>query len=144
MIKSILLIPVCFALTTAAQTEVFKMKILDTARYTIIQNNIAEPVYLSSDELSKSETILKQAINEQKVFAKTDFSKYRIQLVPSINAKGEKEIWINFFCYNDRRHEWRTKIFPRELVDDGGSCFFDLKVNLTLNNYSAFGMNGYG
>jgi hypothetical protein len=145
MPRTILLIPLCLALIGSAQPVNSKNRILDSSLYTIIQKDSLNPVYLSGEEISGIEKILKKALNENKFSPKTDFRKYRFQLVPYLNPKGEKEIFLNCFCYfDDWQYEWRTKIFSRYMIEDGGDCFFDLKINLTFNTYYAFGKNGYG
>ena len=142
MKKFLLLVLICFGQMVFAQ-----IKILDSELYTVIQKDSMAKIDLVPGDIQKADKILDQALKDNTFFSKTDFSKYRFQLVPSINEKGEKIIWINAFCFgkwgSERRSEWRTKIYPRYMVDDGGTCFFDLKINLTLNNYSEFGMNGF-
>jgi hypothetical protein len=65
---------------------------------------------------------------------------FRRQYVPVINESGEKEIWVNFFCNNWQSEKWKTEIID---VDDGGNCFFNLKINLTTKKYSDLRINGY-
>ena len=55
-------------------------------------------------------------------------SAYRRQYVAVINGKGQKEIWVNFFCATFN-HDWKHHVV---IVDDGGVCFFQLWINLTL------------
>jgi hypothetical protein len=62
---------------------------------------------------------------------------YRKQLVAATNTKGEKEVWINCFCRADDIR-WKTEIM---YVDDGGSCYFKLRVNLTKGTYYDLGVN---
>ena len=142
MKEFLLLVLICFSQNVFGQ-----IKILDSALYTIIQKDSTAKIDLAPGEIQNADKILIQALKGYKLFSKTDFNDYRFQLVPSINEKGEKIVWINAFCFGEwgsqRRSEWRKKIYPRHMVDDGGTCFFDLKINLTLNNYSEFGMNGF-
>ncbi|OON70121.1 hypothetical protein B0919_05110 [Hymenobacter sp. CRA2] len=62
---------------------------------------------------------------------------YRRQLVPYLNAKGEKEVWVNCFC--DKTPYWRKDIVD---VDDGGNCFFNLKINLRRRSWFDLMVNG--
>jgi hypothetical protein len=66
-------------------------------------------------------------------------SKYKVQFVPYLNEKGEKEIWINGFC-SDYDINWKTEIVH---VFDGGNCYFTVRLNLTNNKCIAVGTNGY-
>ena len=68
-----------------------------------------------------------------------DLPRYKRQYVAVINSKGEKEIWINCFCTNFGI-DWRHTIVN---VDDGGNCFFNVRVNLTTKQYFNFMVNGY-
>ena len=62
------------------------------------------------------------------------------QYVAVINEKGEKEVWVNFFCDDWGNDNWESDIL---IVHDGGNCYFNLKVNLTNKSYSELGINGY-
>ncbi len=64
-------------------------------------------------------------------------SQYYKQLVPVINEKQEKLVWVRCVCQRDK-NEWKEDI---SLVEDGGSCYFNLKINLTRNSYSDFALN---
>jgi len=66
-------------------------------------------------------------------------SKYYKQLIPIINIKGEKEVWVNCFCSADGKPYWKKNIV---LVMDGGSCYFNLKINLTTGTVYDFMVNG--
>jgi len=66
-------------------------------------------------------------------------SKYKVQFVPYLNEKGEKEIWINGFCSNYHT-DWKTEIVH---AFDGGNCYFTVRLNLTNNKCIAVGTNGY-
>jgi hypothetical protein len=64
--------------------------------------------------------------------------RYRMQLVPAINTKREKEVWVNCFCWTLLRR-WKTNL---QLTMDGGSCFFSFKINLAGKNYYELKVNG--
>lgn len=65
---------------------------------------------------------------------------YKKQLVAITNKKGQKEVWVNCLCkvFSDR---WKTRI---PIVSDGGSCYFNFKINLTTKKYYDFAVNGIG
>jgi hypothetical protein len=63
---------------------------------------------------------------------------YKKQIIAVTNKKGEKEVWINCFC-SDHHPDW--KVDPVG-VSDGGTCYFNFKINLTTNTYYDFRVNG--
>lgn len=63
---------------------------------------------------------------------------YKRQLIPVINEKGEKEVWVNCFCDGGETY-WQKEIV---LVEDGGNCFFNLKINLFTKKYYGLMVNG--
>jgi hypothetical protein len=64
---------------------------------------------------------------------------YRRQLIVVTNKKGEKEVWVNCFCDTWRSDRWKTEII---IVDDGGNCYFNFKINLTTKKFYALVVNG--
>ena len=158
--------PVDQTIETATDNSFFQIHdstyvILDYQRdwHWIFEN--AKPISLSENELSEIEKIIGQAVKENnkqqlKVLEKHN-KKYpenqwkqtghelktkgfKRQYVPVINSKGQKEIWINFFCDTWESEKWKTDI---EIAYDGGNCYFNLKVNLETNTYSELSINGY-
>ena len=67
--------------------------------------------------------------------------KFYKQFIAVINSKGEKEVWINCCCTVYDRSDWKTEVL---LVMDGGSCFFNLKINLSKNTVYDLMINGAG
>ncbi len=73
-----------------------------------------------------------------------DLKKYRRQYVSFIDSKGEKKVYVNCFCISDFVHEfdyWKRTLVE---VDDGGSCFFHVTINLSRHEYEQLFTNGYG
>lgn len=70
-----------------------------------------------------------------------DLKKYKRQYIAFVNSKGEKKVFINCFCIS----EWSFKYWKKSLVqvDDGGSCFFQVTINLNTLGYEQFKTNGY-
>ena len=64
---------------------------------------------------------------------------YRKQLITVTNKKGEREVWVNCFCSSVS--DWRSKLV---IVEDGATCFFNFKINLTTNTYYDFRVNAAG
>jgi len=76
----------------------------------------------------------------QKSWKRIDLRGYVRQIVPVINSKGEKIVWINCLClYGGENKEWRNGIIT---ADDGGKCYFNLKINLTNKLYFDLMVNG--
>jgi hypothetical protein len=63
---------------------------------------------------------------------------YRRQLIVVTNSKGQKEVWVNCFCWINS-DEWKTHML---IVDDGGNCYFNFKINLTTKRYYDLVVNG--
>ena len=105
---------------------------------------------LSGDEIVKLDKLIAKAVEEHN--AKTNkyqkienLSEYKFQYIPIQNDKitngmFEKEVWVNAFC-NGYDINWKKQIVA---VDDGGSCFFNLKINLTNSTIYDFQVNGMG
>ena len=131
----------------------------DTTWYWIFKE--VKQAELSKSELTKVEEIIEIAVNENNERQKNKLIKHnetnpdnqriktgfelklkgcKRQYVPLINKKKKKEIWINFFCDDWGSKNWKSDIF---MVNDGGNCYFNLKVNLTTKTYSELRINGY-
>jgi hypothetical protein len=69
----------------------------------------------------------------------TDFCK---QFFGAINDKGEKIILINCFCKKelDTFNKWKTDLV---IVQDGGNCFFKMKINVDKKEFYDVRINGY-
>jgi len=112
--------------------------------YWIFQNSEPTATELNLEELNEIEPILKKAILEHNDGLDKD-SRFRLELdgykrqyVAILNEKGEKEVWINFFCQDFEFDKWRTEI---PLVDDGGKCFFNIKINLKTESFKDLRIN---
>jgi hypothetical protein len=104
---------------------------------------------LNKDEITLVTEILTDCLDNHNSNLKTrnknskrsdliEIDDYNVQLVPIYNQKGEKEVWVNCFCRNSNE-EWNEHIV---FVLDGGKCYFNLKINLTLKKYYEFQVNG--
>ena len=140
------------------QTE-FKLPKSDFVILSLKTENI-KSAELTQSELIEIEEILKIAIienNEEQKIGLIEHNKkypkyqqtetgfelkldgYKRQYVPIINEKGEKEVWINFFCDDFGTDNWKTEIV---LVEDGGNCYYNIKINLKTKEHSELGING--
>ena len=66
-----------------------------------------------------------------------DLKKYKRQYVVFTKPNGDKYLWINFLC-RDPHNIWKQSLVR---ADGGGSCYFNLKFNLTQNYYYGFYVN---
>jgi hypothetical protein len=140
--------------------------IIDTSRYAILpfnKNRDAflfdakyKPADLSAAEIEKIEKVVKimvaeynKKILEQKVNNLVDSpstggtieepAQYYKQMIAITNNKREKEVWVNCFCTPREKKYWRKGVI---VILDGGTCFFNLKINLNTNTVMEFNVNG--
>ena len=68
-----------------------------------------------------------------------DIKKYYRQYVVYLNENNEKCVYINAMCKVDIIPKWKE-----ELIDtsDGGTCYWNLKINLTKRIYKNLIVNG--
>ncbi len=126
---------------------------IDTSRYAILKYNDiptyifkdCKPADLSNEDILKIEVLVLNEVAQYNKEAKKVLishpEKYYKQLIAVSNSNGEKEVWVNCFCSLGNYSNWKKSII---VVLDGGSCFFQLKINLTKNSVYDFGVNGVG
>lgn len=102
------------------------------AKYPLFEN--AKPTTLTFEEILELEDII-----EPKILKNLEQHKYYRQYVAAENSKGEKLVWINFFCESHYDPSHVTFILN---VLDGGNCFFQVKVNLTQKDCYFYMENG--
>ncbi len=99
-----------------------------------------------SKDIETAETILNVAFEDQKkptvnrlLGRKPD--DYFKQFVGITDSNGDKIIWVNCFCKAEENsfNDWKNKIV---FVNDGGNCFFNVKINITKNTYFDLMVNG--
>ncbi|MBC8882567.1 hypothetical protein H9X57_01590 [Flavobacterium piscinae] len=115
----------------------------------------------TEEDLKLTQTILEHAIENYefdfiKKPIKSNIEKYFRQYIPFLNEKGEKAIEINAFCE-------LLKIPPKEelakkgvtewneidwknyyvQVDDGGLCYWRIKINIDKMSYESVMVNGF-
>jgi hypothetical protein len=130
----------------------------DTSNTTIIPfdpeggspfDNSYKSTVLSQSDLKSIDSLLNACLaNYNKRFEKDhkeltiDYKKYnyRKQVIVVANKNGEKEVWLNCFCKSRGSDKWKTEIIS---VDDGGKCYFNLKINLTTQKFYELVVNGY-
>jgi len=128
-------------------TSVIAILPIDTIYHWLFEN--AKPLNLTEKDLQTVDNILADCIKTHNAKQDTtkefseyiDLKKYKRQYIAFINSKGEKKVYINCFCTSD----WGFDYWKKSLVhvNDGGSCFFQVTINLTTLEYEKFGTNGY-
>ncbi|MCQ6960843.1 hypothetical protein [Mucilaginibacter aquariorum] len=95
---------------------------------------------LSNDDVLRIEKLISKRVTAYNKTANSTIKqpeKYYKQFVAIINTKREKEVWVNCCC--SVQNTWKTKI---QFVEDGGTCYFQIKINLTKNRINSFMTNG--
>lgn len=143
--------------TIQIDTSVIAVLPLDTNLHWVFE--MGKPTEVTPQDLLKIETILKKCVDdynpdqerqfkeinekhpEYKLDKKNfiiDLSRYKRQYIAVLNSKGEKEVWVNCFCGAGNQNWKKNLIF----VEDGGNCYFNLKINLTTRQYFELMVNG--
>lgn len=114
----------------------------DNKRDYYIFNKTCKPSSLSKGEITTIENLISKKVKEFNSITKgrriEQSTKYYKQFIPVINSKGEKEVWVNCAC-EILQNEWKKE---PQMVNDGGSCFFHLKINLAKKLVYDFRVNG--
>jgi hypothetical protein len=110
----------------------------DSIFYSLFGDNV-KPYDLKNEDLRLIDSIL-VSIGSQKISTRMD--NYYRQCLSVINSKNEIEVWVNCFCKNSmiKKEEAQHRIIN---VDDGGKCFFNIKINLSTKKYYDLFINGY-
>ena len=138
-----------------ASTKSFQV---DTSKTTIILfdkkrnypfDNSFNPSTLTQEDLNIIDSLLIACVakynnsldKDHKQYWSIDLKKYnyRKQIIAVTNRKGEKEVWVNCFCDTWGSDKWKTEIM---MVDDGGNCYFNFKINLATKTFYDLGVNG--
>ncbi|MBS1753075.1 MAG: hypothetical protein JST34_03410 [Bacteroidetes bacterium] len=160
---SVLTIVSCGQTTTNNQTDTTKVTMtpvqpVDTSLIAIIPfdksrdwlfDKTYSPSTLTKSDIEKIERLMTDCIDkynnklssDNKQYFSIDLTKekYKRQYVAVINKNGDKEVWINCLCQT-HGNDWKTSII---MVDDGGNCYFNLKINLTKDKCYDLGVNGH-
>lgn len=140
--------------TTAIQQLSFdtnKIAVLpiDTSDHYLFKD--ANKMQLTNQDLKALNKLLNDCIQTHNIKQDTtkefnefiDLRKYKIQYVPFISSNGQRKVYVNGFCnyyWNYDSTGWKKYIIQ---VDDGGSCYFHLTINLTENKYEDLFTNGF-
>jgi hypothetical protein len=108
-------------------------------RYFNSKPNTLKPADLNQKELVELDQILKKCFfdNASKL---RKFDKYVNQCIVIINEKQEKEVLIKSYCKDP--YDKNGFKYSLIMMDDGGNCNINLKINLTNHNYSDLRISG--
>jgi hypothetical protein len=125
----------------AAATNKIAIFNLETDWWLSKKFDAAKSFKLSDSELKVVDEVFNICVNQNNI--DTSYFHYKRQYVPFLNKDGQKKVWINCFCsdFGNDFTQWKKFIV---LVEDGGSCFFSLIINLTDRSFSNFDVNGGG
>ncbi|MFD2892278.1 hypothetical protein ACFS5J_09665 [Flavobacterium chuncheonense] len=107
--------------------------------YHFEENSI--PYDLTENDLLKIDSILPHCLNKTKYFeGMKHANNYSKQCIATLNEKGEVQVWVNCACSGIAKNLFK---YYTSNTNDGGHCYFKLKVNLnTLECFDVF-VNGY-
>jgi len=129
--------------------DMFEYKGVDSVRYknysfftydTAFYHQFSEemtPYDLTNEDLVKIESIMTPCIKDAGL--DVALSKYFKQCIAVKNKNDERVVWINFLC--DTRDIERLKCFVI-YTNDGGDCFFNVKINLDKEACYDLSING--
>jgi hypothetical protein len=141
-----------------ADTSTIALFPYDTASYWLFEEySRCHNAELSLSELDKVEELVQLCVTEyvnqrgdqlgqpeettQRDPYRIARSGYVLQCIAVIDARGEKQVWVNALCNHDwpTKNNWRERI---QMVEDGGGCYYQLKVNLSKGTYYDLNVNG--
>ncbi len=158
--KNIILISLAFLVscksreTKISSSEKVHLLYIDTSKYALFNfsykndsaffDNTHKAATLTADDIDQIEKLIKIKVDSSNrhsnsIYFINNSARYFKQFITTINSKGEKEVWVNCFCDLVFAHDWKNQIVS---VMDGGSCFFQFKVNLTKGIIYDFAING--
>ncbi len=106
----------------------------------------------NQSELIRIDSVLEKAINEKRfLFLKKqslmELKERYMQYLCYINDDGDKIVYINSFCkiptmYKNGKEElldWQNEMID---IADGGSCYWNMKINISTQSYFELMING--
>lgn len=163
------ILTIAFCLTTAFtscgqsqnkkinQTTKSKSVQVDTSKMAIIPfdkkgnypfDNSFNPTTLTQDDISIVDSLFIACVTEYNKSLDKDHKEWSIdlkkysyhkQIIAATNKNGDKEVWVNCFCHTWDNNNWKKDIL---MVQDGGSCYFNFKVNLATKKFYDLTVNG--
>lgn len=103
----------------------------------------SKPYNLDNSELTQIDSLLVYCMSKDPQLKTKNNSNYYKQCIATINLNKEIVVWINCICNKsvfNIGEEFKLQIAGK--VNDGGTCFFKLKMNLTKRIYFDLRING--
>jgi hypothetical protein len=130
--------------------------ISDTSQLKWIVRDLNSLWIPNTNDLNMTESILKSAIKENineywSLLDTVTFKKYYRQYTFYTTSNNDSIIFINAFCrvmsipvdsagtWIQRPYDWKNTFM---MVNDGGDCFWSIKINLSRKAYFDFMVNG--
>ncbi|WP_109437033.1 hypothetical protein [Aquimarina sp. AU119] len=99
----------------------------------------------NKSEIKFVKSVLKKAIEENKsdydvkeIFE--NYDDYYLQLTPYLNKNNDRIVFISAFCDMTYGKDWKNYIID---PDDGGSCFWQIQINIDNEKYFDLSVNGF-
>ena len=109
------------------------------ARYFDYKNDTIKSYDLNQKELAEVDQILKKCFSDNSSKLR-NIDKYVKQCIVITNDKHEKEVWISCYCKDfSIKNNYKYNLI---MMNDGGNCNINLKINLTKHNYSDLNIAG--
>ncbi|WP_072834274.1 hypothetical protein [Flavisolibacter ginsengisoli] len=70
---------------------------------------------------------------------KIDTLRHNYQIVSAKDNKGQSTVWVNAVC--DPKKDWKKELV---FIEDGGSCYYNFRVNLSQKRYYNIAVNRRG
>jgi hypothetical protein len=111
-------------------------------------NNSFNSTTLTQDDINTIDSLFIVCVTDYNKLLDKNHKEWRIdlekynyykQIIAVINKKGDKEVWVNCFCYTWNNDNWKKEIL---LVHDGGNCYFNFKLNLATKICYDLTVNG--
>lgn len=105
----------------------------------IPDNNDSERWTPTAEDIKEVELIIKASYKDYRTtYELKSLRSYKRQYLGYLNEKGERIVWINALCGNDL-NDWLKN--DTVIVLDGGSCYWNVRVNLMTKQVFNFGVN---
>ncbi|MDL2323221.1 hypothetical protein LJC52_04450 [Bacteroidales bacterium OttesenSCG-928-A17] len=105
--------------------------------YIVLEDEIPfTKIDLNESEILRLEEIIYKGFESDPMLEDLDYDTYFIQIYPILNSSGEKIVYCNLSC--EEFSVWSHFM----QVDDGGSCFMEMKVNLSSQKIYELMING--
>jgi hypothetical protein len=118
--------------------------IIPIEKFQFVFDSSYKDASLTNNDLLEIDSLLNKCVNDYNNSLSKEVSNFRIstidyrQYIAAINTKGEKEVWINCFCKTNNI-DWKKSVVG---VEDGGGCYYHLKINLATKKYYNLSVNG--